>query len=169
MKKLKSKDEIAENWWNQKQCCTYLEKDPKTIRGWGLEPVAKLGNNRYYDCSEVIKKYVGLENNRNLVEGGSGEYIDVEQEQARKTRQERIKLELSNAKTMRDQAPVELLTFALDNLVSQMAAVMDGLVLTIKRETPDIPSAVLDIVDRELAKVRNMMADADIDFNEIDQ
>jgi len=168
MKRLKNKTEINDKWWTQIEACTFCEVSPKTFRKWGLEPVAAFNSAKYYDSTEVINKKLDLAIQNRFVMGEYDELIDLEREQARKTQQERIKLELANAKTMREQAPVELLTFALENIITQFVAVLDGLPLTIKREMPDIPGVALDIVDREITKARNIMADAEIDFNQID-
>ena len=168
MRQLTSKSQIADNWWNQKVACLYCDIDPKTFRKLGVEAVATLGNNHYYVSSDVINKRVDYELQNRLKRGDDDEYIDVEQEQAAKTQQERIKLQLANAKTMREQAPVELLTFALDQGISQMVTSLDGIILSIKREIPDVPMSVLGIIDREVIKARNNMSAASIDWNALD-
>ena len=169
MKKLSSASQVKKFWWTQTQAYTFCKVDAKTFRKWGIEPVAAFNKSKYYDSMSVINFFLEKELKERVVQGESGEYVDIQDEQAKKTRQERIKLELANAKTMREQAPVELLTFALDDLISQFVAVLDGLPLTVKREIPDIPGVALDVVDREIAKARNIMADANIDFNRLDK
>ena len=168
MKTLNNTDEIQPNWWTQKQVCSYCNIDPKTFRKWGLEPIAAYGNARYYESTDVFKKREDLVIQSRLVKGESGEFIDLQEEQARKTQQERIKLQLANAKTMREQVPVELLTFALDQGISQMVTSLDGIILSIKREIPDVPMSILGVIDREIIKARNNMAESKIDWNALD-
>ncbi|MGH1542338.1 MAG: hypothetical protein ACRBHB_18070 [Arenicella sp.] len=153
---------------NMRQASESCGVSVNTFKTWGVEPIFTDGKNKYFCIADILEKRVDSIVSDRIKTGEDDQEIDKDQEYARKLQQERIKLELANAVTLREQAPVELLSFALENVVTQMIPVLEGVVLTVKREAPDVPMSILSVVDREIAKARNAMADTQIDFNQME-
>lgn len=169
MKTISNSNQIEETWVTTKQACLFTGFDRKTFMKWGVKPVAKFGQKVYYIGKDVCDARAEYEVSLRVTTSDDEEFIDKDQEYAGKLRQERIKLELANAITMREQAPVQLLTFALENIATQIIPILEGIVLTIKREIPDIPMSALGVVDREIAKARNSISGIEINWNDLDE
>ncbi len=121
-----------------------------------------------YLLPDVLVAYHQYHKTKSLVDGPDGTKLDKEQEEALKIREDRIARQLKNAKTLREQAPIEVMERALAEANSGVSAILTSLPLNIKRRHPTLPAAVIREIERELVKAQNMMADVKLAWSEDD-
>lgn len=91
---------------------------------------------------------------------------ELSTERARVARATAEKIEMQNAATRREVAPIAALELVLNDVAKRIAARLDALVPQIRRTAPDVPSAVLARIAADVAECRAAcaavnMADAD--------
>lgn len=90
---------------------------------------------------------------------GSGDGgLDLVQERAALAREQRIRLELVNAATRAEQAPVELLGDALAKAIEVMVAELDQIDGLLAQTAPDLPDAARRAVLACVTSARNKIA-----------
>lgn len=97
-----------------------------------------------------------------LAEGG----LDLATERALLAREQRRRIALENAVTIKELAPVAMMTEVLAKAGARMGGIFDGIVPKLRRRNTNLSAAELDIVAAEIAKARNYVASmslADID------
>ena len=94
---------------------------------------------------------------------GSDEKIgDTNAERARLLRAQSEKLERENRIADGEVAPVEVLTAALADVLSQMVAILESIPMNIKRAVPALSARDIEMIKKEIVKCRNLAADANI-------
>lgn len=83
-------------------------------------------------------------------------------ERARVARATAEKIEMANAVTRREFAPVGLLELVLGEMARQIATRLDALVPLIRRRMPDLPPSVLAQITAEVAACRELCAAANL-------
>jgi len=84
--------------------------------------------------------------------------IDLATERARLAKAQRERVEMQNALTRRELAPVILIEQVLAKAGSRVAGVLDAIPVMIKRRTPSLSAAVLNLIVVEIARARNIAA-----------
>ena len=85
-------------------------------------------------------------------------------EQIRKTRAEATEKELKNAIDQRHYLPREEAVQEISASVSVVAKILGGLKINIGRIAPEMPSRVLDLIDREQAKAMQAIVELDENY-----
>jgi terminase small subunit / prophage DNA-packing protein len=84
--------------------------------------------------------------------------LDLATERAALARASREKIDLQNAVTRKQLAPVSLIEEVLARAGARVAGVLDAVPGTIKRRFPDLPAEVRMVIKTEVAKARNIAA-----------
>lgn len=84
--------------------------------------------------------------------------LDLAAERAALARAQREKIEMQNAVTRRELAPVYLLEEVLAKAGARAARILDAIPGAVKRRLPDLPSSAIDYIRGEIAKARNIAA-----------
>lgn len=92
----------------------------------------------------------------------SGEILDLEQERARLAKEQRISQELKNAQTRHETAPIEIIAWTLSKVGSQISAILDAIPGKVKRRVPQLSSAEIEIIKREIVRAQNVAAKASV-------
>ncbi|MDZ7789398.1 MAG: terminase small subunit [Xanthomonadales bacterium] len=118
--------------------------DPRTVADWHLrQELAKLQE-----------------------QAGHDDAIDFHHERARLTRAQAEAQELKNKITRREYARIELLTFAMGNVCSQVSAGLEVLPGKIKRLEPKLSANDIQAIRREIVALQNGLASIDVDWTD---
>lgn len=162
-----SKQRPEPHWLNRKQMAASLGISVQAFDKWGVEPVARVGREKFFDCRSVLDaKLAELEAKHQQAQpaGADGEEIDPlldyhrAQEEYLLTKARREAQELRNSREARRVVPVEFAIYSLSRVVAEVAAQLDTLPLTMKRKHPDLEPRHLDSLTREITKARNTAA-----------
>ena len=141
-----------DHWLNQVQMAESLGITVNAFARWKVEPVARIGKNVYYDVRSV------LDNRLSHAEGNSLTSGDMEAERLRLTRAQaegqEIKNELAKGKT----APIEIISLVLSKIAGEATGILDSLPLDIRRRHPEIQTAVIESIKRQVVKSQNAIA-----------
>lgn len=159
--------------FSQPQVAAFMGVTPRQVRNWAIanEPD---GSETVYLGADV-RAWIEERAYQRGIDAGmamapkfddAGGAIDVELEKARKLKAERIGQEIKNAASLGELAPVAMLTATLGDLISHFNSHLESVPAVIKREWPEVPGHVLDGVERGIAKLRDTIADARIDFTD---
>ncbi|WP_445005471.1 terminase small subunit [Halomonas mongoliensis] len=163
-----SKPTAEPHWLNRKQMAASLGISVTAFDKWGIEPVARIGREVFFDVRSVLDaKLSEAEAKQQQHQPGEidGEVIDPlmsyrkDQEDLRLTRARAESQELKNDRDARRVVPVEFAIYALSGTASQIATIFDTLPLTIRRKHPELAQRYLQSFDREVTKARNVAAE----------
>lgn len=84
--------------------------------------------------------------------------IDLVTERALLAREQRLRIEMQNAVTRRELAPVVLIEEVLAKAGSKVAGILDAIPGMVKRRLPSMTSDAIDLIRTEVAKARNVAA-----------
>ncbi|WP_286749425.1 terminase small subunit [Marinobacter sp. UBA2688] len=142
------------HWLTQQQMAKSLGITVSAFSRWEVEPVARIGKHVYYDVRSVI-------DNRLEKADQSGSNSDIEAERLRLTRAQaegqEIKNELARGKT----APVEIIALVLSKIAGEASGILDSLPLDIRRRHPELQTAVIESIKRQVVKAQNAIARTD--------
>lgn len=148
-------------WLNKKTMADSLGISVQAFDRWGVEPVARIGNQAFYDTRSVV-------NNRLEHQTGKQQLGDPEKdpdleyktavERLRLTKEQADAMEMRNEVKRRHLVPVDFMTFAFGRLTSLIGSTLDTVHTKVKRKHPDIEPRHLEAVQREVAVTRNEAA-----------
>lgn len=96
--------------------------------------------------------------------------LDLAGERAALAKAQRERIEMQNAVTRRELAPVYLIEEVLAKAGSRAARILDAIPGAVRRRAPELPAAVVEHVQREIIKARNIAAAITLeDLREDDQ
>lgn len=84
--------------------------------------------------------------------------LDLATERAGLARAQREKIEMQNAVTRGELAPVVLIEEVLTKTASKVAGIFDAIPGMVRRRVPKLTSDEIDLISGEIAKVRNIVA-----------
>jgi phage terminase Nu1 subunit (DNA packaging protein) len=84
--------------------------------------------------------------------------IDLVTERALLAREQRMRIEMQNAVTRRELAPVVMIEEVLAKAGSRVAGILDAIPGMVKRRLPALTSDAIDLIRGEVAKARNVAA-----------
>lgn len=93
---------------------------------------------------------------------GSGD-LDLVTERAALARAQRDKIEMQNAVTRGELAPVMLIEEVLSKAASKSAGILDAIPGMVRRRVPSLSAEEIDMIAGEIAKARNIVAAASLD------
>lgn len=91
---------------------------------------------------------------------GGSEQLDLVGERARLAKEQADRLEMQNAVTRREMAPVRLLEDALADAAAKTCGILDTIPGSIRMMNPEMPHAQIDAIAKTIAKARNTIAAA---------
>jgi phage terminase Nu1 subunit (DNA packaging protein) len=94
--------------------------------------------------------------------------LDLAGERAALAKVQRERIEMQNAVTRRELAPVALLEIALATVGQKIAAILESIPGNIKRRSKNLTSEDVEIMVAEIAKARNVAATAQLDMEDYD-
>ncbi len=156
----KFKQEKQRGWLNKSEMADSLGISTQAFDKWGVEPIARIGRETFFDARSVVNNRVGRIGS---IQQPSDE-IDPLAEQ--KLVQERLRLtsaqaaaqELKNEVSNRILIPSEFITFTLSRLVPEISSTLDTLPMVVRRRHPELESRHLETLEREATKIRNACA-----------
>ena len=89
-------------------------------------------------------------------------------ERAQLARVQRERIEMQNAVTRRELAPVPLLEFAMATVGQKIAAILETIPGNIKRRSKNFTKEDMDFMVAEIAKARNVAATAQLNMEDYD-
>lgn len=122
-----------------------------------------------YNLAKAVQgyiRYIQQGTKHSVFSEDDGSEINVDLERARKLQAERIGQEIKNAASLGELAPIGMLTSTLGDVVSHMNTHLESIPAVIKREWPEVPGHILDGIERGIAKLRDTIADARIEFTD---
>ncbi|EMY8366129.1 terminase small subunit [Shigella flexneri] len=125
---------------------------------WGVTPVERKGREAFYDVASVIDNRVNnaisqLTNDKGEIDDGELLRVRIRLLTAQAEAQE-----LKNERDRGDVIDTEFCMYALSKLASQISSIMDSLPLTMQRNFPQMPPAMLHGLKREVVKACNASA-----------
>jgi|SRR5690554_158319 len=163
-----SKPKAEPHWLNRKQMAASLGISVTAFDKWGIEPIARIGREVFFDCRSVLNaKLAEAEAKQQPQQPDEidGEALDPllsyrkEQEEYKLLKARREAQELRNDRDARRVVPVEFAIYALTGTASQIATIFDTLPLTIRRKHPELAQRYLTSFEREVTKARNAAAE----------
>jgi len=145
---------------NGRQIAEILGVDENTVSRWAKKPELKFpvaestGKNteKAYDVNACVMWW----HNRELAKMGGivdGTIINLQDERARKTKEEADHMALKNNILRQEHSPNALLVDALAAFVGQIVAVVGSIPARLKQRNPNIPAADIEAATQELFKV----------------
>lgn len=165
----KKANPIPPDWINQTEAADRCGVSITMFQRYGLEPVARRGRSTWYTKGQVLewieqrghrKGYeLGLRDGKQSLPDDAAQ-IMVGQEKARLdlTREQAEGQRLKNAQMRRELAPVEMITFALGSLASQVSSILGTLPAKIKRSMPKLSAEEIRLIKTEIVKAQNACA-----------
>lgn len=148
-------------WLNKKNMADSLGITVQAFDKWGVQPVAKIGRESFYDVRSVLDNR--LQHQSGKQQPGATE---VDPLIAYKIDCERLRLltEQADAQARKNKVgekelvPVGFMVFALASLSAQLASTLNTVHKNVKRKHPDINLRHLEAVETEIAVTRNAAA-----------
>lgn len=173
MKKAPAKVKRENHWLTQTQTARACGISVQAFVKWDVQPVAKIGRNKYYMVADV------LENRLVHQAARLTKAIDTttDAQQSKKEREEKLRLvsaqadgqEIKNSQLRKELAPVAVIEWALGKLGGQIAAILDALPAKLKKRNPKLTASNIAMVKKEIIKAANMAAHVTVDYDEYDR
>lgn len=119
-----------------------------------------------YDPRDVAEWAIRQELAKLQQDAGHDDAIDFHHERARLTRAQADHQELRNRITRGEYARIELLSFAMGSVASQVSAGLEVLPARIKRLEPRLSSDDLQQIRREIVNLQNGLSRIEIDWTD---
>lgn len=156
----KNKLEKQRGWLNKSEMADSLAISTQAFDKWGVEPVARIGREVFYDTRSV------LDNRLRRAEAKPQLSEDIDPLAEQKLVQERLRLtaaqaeavELKNREANKILIPADFLTFSLTRLVPEISSTLDTLPMVVRRRHPELEPRHIETLEREATKIRNACA-----------
>ena len=156
----KFKQEKQRGWLNKSEMADSLGISTQAFDKWGVEPVARIGRETFFDARSVVNNRVGRLGSTPQPD----DHIDPLAEQ--KLMQERLRLtaaqaeaqELKNEVSHRVLIPADFIHFSLSRLVPEISSTLDTLPMVVRRRHPELEPRHIETLERETTKIRNACA-----------
>ena len=150
-------------WLNKTETARSLGISAQAFDKWHVEPVAKIGRENFYTMRAVLDNRIA-HNNQRAPEFDEDEY---EAQRTRLTKEQADKLEMENAVTRREQAPVELLEMALEEIATRISAILEAIPSKVKKRVPTLTSGEMTNIKREIVKAQNAASKAELPWDRL--
>jgi phage terminase Nu1 subunit (DNA packaging protein) len=127
----------------------------KRLNEAGVEPIGREGRAIFYDSAEA--------NRAIWTAGKTDEELSLEAERAKLTVENRRKAERENNIAEGKVVPIERLSEILSRATRQISSKLDAIPIQLKKKNVNLTAADIDFVRAEIAKCRNIAAQAVID------
>jgi len=143
--------------WSISALSVELGMDRRTLgkRMAGVEPVRVSGKSKFYRMADVVRALVSAQ----TVSGDSA----FEKSRLDRLRADQIEFDLAIKRS--DYAPVSILRYVIGDFASQANSIFNSLPKRLKSAAPFLKAAQIKIVHKELIKVKNAVAEIQVNFN----
>lgn len=146
------------HWLNKSQMAKSLGISTTAFDKWGVQPVASIGREKYFDVRSVLDNRLLHQTSTQQPDDIEYEPGSMEFERLRLTRAQadgqEIKNELARAKT----APVEIIALVLSRIAGEASGELDSLPLNIKRRHPELNNQIIEAIKRHCVKAQNAIS-----------
>ena len=162
------KDEMQEMTFNQKQAAHVAGATERTLRNWNsLENPppcipGRRGKPAVYPAQEFVAWLIEFRLGQIT---GSADAGDPAAMRARLDRLRGDQVELDLKIKSGDYAPIEALRYAVGDMAGQIKSIFEGLPKRIKNSMPSLRAREMKILERELAKCGNAIAEIEVKFD----
>lgn len=148
-------------WLNKKNVADSLGISVQAFDKWGVQPVAKIGRESFYDVRSVVDNR--LQHQTGKQQPGATEVdpligYKIDLERLRLTKEQADAQARKNRVGDKELVPVGFMVFALASLSAQLASTLNTVHKNVKRKHPDINVRHLEAVESEIAVTRNAAA-----------
>lgn len=151
------------HWLNKSETARSLGISTQAFDKWGVKPVAKIGREAFYEMRDVLdNRLEHLKQKTNPVDPE-----DYEAQRTRLTKEQADQLEMKNAVTRREQAPVSLLEMALAEISERINAILDAIPSKVKKRLPALTSTEMNHIVREIVKAQNAASKAELPWDRL--
>lgn len=162
------KQEKQDHWLNQNQVARSIGISARAFSDWKVKPVAKIGREVFYTMEDILSNRLERQAENLKPDYDDLNDSELERERIRLTRAQAENLELKNEIARSEVAPIELLTHAVSNGATQIAAILGSAPLSIKRQIPRLTATEIETIRREIVKAQNAAARIEINFDDFE-
>jgi len=151
-------------WLNKSDMSASLGISPQAFDKWGVEPVARIGREAFYQAQDVLQNRLDHAARKQQPEGVDGEGLDpmieykLAVERVRLTAAQADAQEKKNQVAEKELVPVAFATFALARIAAQIGSKLETVSKTVSRRHPELDARILESFEREIAMARNIAA-----------
>ncbi|WP_285640870.1 terminase small subunit [Pseudomonas sp. NBRC 100443] len=153
------------HWLNKSRMAASLGISTQAFDKWGVEPVARIGREAFYDVRSVLENRLAQAERKHQPEGDYPDGIDPYAEA--KLTQERLRLTAAQAYAQEQKnqvqdkllVPAPFATFALAKIAAKIGSALETVCKTVSRRHPDADPLVMESFEREIALARNLSAE----------
>jgi phage terminase Nu1 subunit (DNA packaging protein) len=156
-------DQIQSGWLNKTAMAASLGISTQALDKWGVRPVAKVGRSVYFTVADVLANRF-----QNVASKQQPEYPEDEEngcgydyERYRLTKAQADNMEIKNELAKGKAAPVNILQMCLSKVAGEVAGLLDGIPLDVKRKDPNLDSQSIENIKRICVKAQNAMSKID--------
>lgn len=152
------------HWLNKSDTAKSLGISVQAFDKWGVEPVAKIGRENFYTMRSVLDNRLA---NQRQKQASNADPEDYDAQRTRLTKEQADQLEMKNAVMRREQAPVELLQWALDELSQRISAILGAIPSKVKKRVPSLTAGEMTNITREIVKAQNAASKAELPWDRL--
>lgn len=152
------------HWLNKSQLAKSLGISTQAFDKWGVQPVAKIGRENFYLVRDVLDNRLAHMAAR---QPAALDPEDYDAQRTRLTKEQADQLEMKNAVTRREQAPVQLLEWALAEMAQRVSAVLGAIPSKIKKRVPALSSTEMTHITREIVKAQNAASKSELPWDKL--
>ena len=162
------KDEAQEMIWNQKQAAYVAGATERTLRTWNGLPnpppcvPGRRGRPAAYPAQEFVAWLIEY---RLGQLSGSADAGDPAAMRARLDKLRGDQVEHDLAIKRGEYAPIQALQYAVGDMAGQIKSIFEGLPKRIKNSMPSLRAREMKILERELVKAGNAIAEIEVKFD----
>jgi terminase small subunit / prophage DNA-packing protein len=153
------------HWLNKSETAKSLGISVQAFDKWGVEPVAKIGRENFYTLRAVLDNRLA---NHNQKHAEVADPDDYEAQRTRLTKEQADQLEMKNAVTRREQAPVALLQMALDEVAQRISSILGAIPSKVKKRVPSLTSGEMTNITREIIKAQNAASKVELPWDRLE-
>lgn len=157
---------------NKEQASYLLGVTVKSLTAWQKKKenalpvlkVGKRGQSNQYDPRELLKWTVANELSKVVLI--HGERLDLDEQRARLAKEQTETAALKNAQTRRELAPIVQIEWVLGKVGSEIAAILEGIPLKVKRRVQKLTASDIGFIRREVVKALNVASKITINLDD---
>lgn len=153
------------HWLNKSQVAKSLGISTQAFDKWGVEPVDRQGREAYFTIRDILDNRLAHADSRRAQSGADPD--DYDAQRTRLTKEQADQLEMKNAVTRREQAPVELLEWALAEMAQRISAILGAVPSKVKKRVPSLTSTEMTNINREIIKAQNAASKAELPWDKL--
>ncbi|GAC36796.1 terminase small subunit [Paraglaciecola psychrophila] len=153
---------------NKSQMARHLNISVQAFDKWNVKPFKREGRQLFFLFTDVIENRIENETKKynNRVNPDSSD-INIDDERAMLTRQQRITQEIKNEILEGRAIPVEAARDVLTKILARIGSTLDSLAPNIKRRHPEIEQRIIDFIKSETIKYQNEASKLDSYLDDI--